>query len=149
MEVQLNEFTKVEVESRITSIQLNNEKKKKLQMLYLRNDKIIGAEVALRRKFSLDRLFIVLFLAVLAGSLHYLYDTQYLGYVANPPLIAGLFSIVLIVGLFFCFAKGKYLKLLVEAEGTSSVLKIDRYSFKIGADVEEKKIMDLLYLLAI
>jgi len=149
MEVQLNEFTKVEVESRITIIRLNNEKKKQLQMLYLRNDKIIGAELAMRRKFTLYRFLIVLLLAVLAGLAHFLYDTQFLGYVANPTLISGLFMTVLIIGLFFCFAKAKYVKLLVESEGPNSILKVDRYSFKVGIEVEEKKLTDLLYILAI
>lgn len=149
MEVQLNEFTKVEVESRITIIHLNNEKKKQLQMLYLRNDKIIGAELAMRRKFTLYRFLIVLGLAVLAGFAHFLYDTQFLGYVPNPTIISALFFTVLVIGLFFCFVKGKYVKLLVESEGPNSILKVDRYSFKVGIEVEEKKLTDLLYILAI
>lgn len=149
MEIQLNEFTKIEVESRITSIQLKNEKKNELQMLYLRNDKIIGAEVAVLKKFIIWKFYIVLFLAVLAGAGHYFYDTQVLEYLANPPLIVGIFSAVLVIGLFFCFGKRKFLKVLVEAEGSNGFRENNRYSFKVGPDVEEKKLMDLLYLLAI
>lgn len=147
MEVQLNEFIKVEVESRVTIFHLNNEEKKVEKVLYLRNDKIIGAELATYSFFSFKRLLVVLLLAAVGGAAHFLYDTQYLGYVPNPPLIAAIVGGILFIGFFFCFTKSRHLKVLVDSDDTGP-LQRSRFSFPVGKNITEKKLLDLMYLLS-
>lgn len=147
MEVQLNEFIKVEVESRVTIFHLNNEEKKVEKVLYLRNDKIMGAELATYKFFSFKRLFVVLALAVLGGAAHFLYDTQILGYVANPTIISLIAAGIFIIGLFFCFTKSRHLKILVDSDDTGP-LQRSRFSFPVGKNITEKKLLDLMYLLS-
>jgi len=147
MEVQLNEFIKVEVESRVTIFHLNNEEKKVEKVLYLRNDKIIGAELATYKFFSFKRLIVVLFLSALGGAAHWFYDTQILGYVPNPTLISLIAVGVFLIGLLFCFTKSRHLKVLVDSDDTAP-LQRSRFSFPVGKNITEKQLLDLMYLLS-
>lgn len=146
MEIQLNQFIKVEVESRVTIFHLNNEEKVE-KVLYLRNDKIIGAELAKYKFFSFKKFFIVLLLAITGGLVHFLYDTQVLKFEPNPTLISLIAGGILIIGLFFCFTKSRHLRVLVDSDDTGP-LQRSRFSFPVGSEISEKQLMDLMYLLS-
>ena len=148
MEVQLNEFTKVEVESRLTIFHLNNAEKKVQKILYLRNDKIIGAELAKYRFFSFKKFLFIIVIGLLVAAGQYVYDTVQLGYEPNYTNMA-LFGLVTIIVLtpLFGFTKKRHLKILVDSD-ESGPLNRNRFSFPVGGNISEKKLMDLMYLLA-
>ena len=140
MEVQLNEHTTVEVSAKIS--QFRTEGKKGKDFLYVRNDKIYGAQVTTVSWFQTKLFVIFVLIGVLGGYAHFMYDTAVLGYNPNPGIIFGIFFVLTLIGFFASFRRARVLELVVD-----SSTELKTFTFKLGKDVSEAKIEDLVDIL--
>lgn len=151
MEVQVNNCTVVEVESRMTIVNHLPKNPKHGKKIKMRNDKIVGAEMRFKRAFALKRFGIVFALGLLGALAHYLYDTQFLGYVANPTLMSAIGGGIIFIGLFFCFPKNKQVfKILINVYegGLSAKFRNKHIELVVDESADSNKLEDLMYLLA-
>ena len=143
MEMKISDKTNVEVTAKISIFRTKN---KVNEIVYVRNDKILGAKVGILKYFKVKSFLIHLLVGLLGGYAHYMYDTQFLGYEPNPGIISGIIFLFVIIGFFTGFKKKKLLTLVVEADETS-LNKESYFSFEIGKETTDKNIEDLMYLL--
>lgn len=140
MEVQLNEYTIVEVTAKLSKFRVM--KKDKQDFLYVRNDKVYGAQVTTHKWFCTKLFVIALFVAIFGGYAHFAYDTMVLGYEPNPGIIFGIFFVITVIGFFVSFRKRRVLELVVDSNTSQKT-----FVFPIGKETSEKQVEDLVDIL--
>ncbi|QMS85508.1 hypothetical protein [Candidatus Xianfuyuplasma coldseepsis] len=143
MELQLNEKTLVEVSAKISVFKTIDKTGAIARQVTVRNDKIFAAEVATHRFTNYRLLLWMVVAAIFGGFAHYAYDTMFLGYNPNPPIIFAIFFVILIIGLIISVGKKKELRFVVQ----SGSAQPEMLRFDVGKDVPEKKLIDLMDVL--
>lgn len=142
MKVQLNKNTTVTVEEGLTKFRTT--RKQKEDLIVLRNDKTYSVNIQTKRQFLLSRFLILFAIGLLGGLGHYLYDTQFLGYNPNPPIIGAIVAVFTIVGLVISFVKQRVFTVIMDdrARYKSFVIPIDK-------DVNQEELEQLIDILSI
>jgi hypothetical protein len=140
MEVILSAKTAVTVTAKIS--QFKTETKQGQDIMYVRNDKIYGAQITTAPTFTWTLFFIFLAVGVFGGLGHYLYDTQFLGYNPNPPIIAGIFALFTIIGVVVSIRKKRILELVLDSNQSK-----DLVTFTLDKEANQAHVEDLIDIL--
>lgn len=143
MELQLNEKTLVEVSAKISVFRSIDKTGAMSRQVMVRNDKIFAGEVATHRFIKYRLLLWMFVVAIFGGFAHYAYDVLFLGYNPNPPIIFGIFFVISVIGLAISVGHQKELRFILQ----SGSAEPDMLHFRIGKDVPEKKLIDLIDVL--
>ena len=140
MEVILSAKTTVTVTAKIS--QFKTKTKQAEDFMYVRNDKIYGAQVTSARTFKWNLFGIFVLVGLLGGLAHYLYDTQILGYNPNPPIIAGIVALFLIIGVIVALGKKRVLELVLDSNQSK-----DLVTFELDKEANPAHVEDLVDIL--
>lgn len=146
LEMKLNDTTNVEVNAKLTVFREKDKENNNKNVVYVRNDKIFASEVTWIKSFKYQLFVAFVLVGIFGGFAHYTYDTMFLGYNPNPPIIFGIFFLLSVIGYSISFRKKRYFVIVVASDGPGAVSK-STFQFEIGKDVSDKKLEDLMYVL--
>ena len=146
MELSINSFTIVEIESNVAIFRLTQTDKKSLEkIIYVNKHKIFGAELTYTRFFNVRSLVIFIVIGMIVGAGFYGYQT-YAEQVPNMLIVGAIIGVLSIIGIFRAFQKKRSLVVVVETDDFSILTK-NRFSFPIDKSITDEKVEDLMYKL--
>lgn len=147
MEVNINNYTSVEIESNVAIFRLAQTDKKSLEkIIYVNKHKIFGAELTYTRFFNIQTLITFIIIGMVGGGGFYAYQTFYAGQAADMLIIGGIIGVVSVIGIFRAFQRKRSIVVVVETDDFSILTK-SRFSFPIDKSISDEKIEDLMYKL--
>ena len=146
MELSINSYTIVEIESNVAIFRLTQTDKKSLEkIIYVNKHKIFGAELTYTRFFNVRSLVIFIIIGIIGGGGFWGYQT-YAGQVPDMLIIGAIIGVLSVVGVFRAFQKKRSLVVVVETDDFSILTK-NRFSFPIDKSITDEKVEDLMYKL--